>query len=47
MLYQVLERMIRRGQTQGLREKLDLFYEADRLTEGERQALCALLEVEG
>ncbi len=47
MLYQVLQRMIGRGQTQGLREKLDLFYAADRLTEGEHQALCALLEGEG
>lgn len=35
MLYQVLERIIARGNTIGLQERLDVFYTAGRLTEGE------------
>lgn len=47
MLYQVLERMIGRGQTEGLQEKMDVFFAADRLTEAEYQALCGMLGWEG
>lgn len=44
MLYRTLERMIRRGQTAGMAEKLDVFYAADRLTEQEYRELRSLLE---
>lgn len=43
MLYRTLERMIRRGQTAGMAEKLDVFYAADRLTQEEYTALGAML----
>lgn len=46
MLYRTLERMISRGQTAGMAEKLDVFYAADRLTEQEYLALRALLAEE-
>ena len=32
MLYRICKRMIDRGQTAGLAEKLDIFFAADRLT---------------
>ncbi len=35
MLYRVLLRMIERGQTEGLAEKIDVFYAAGKLTEAE------------
>lgn len=44
MLYRTLERMISRGQTAGMAEKLDVFYAADRLTEDEYMALRAMME---
>lgn len=43
MLYQVLERMIKRGQTEGLREKIDVFFAAGRLRENEYLSLLGLL----
>ncbi len=43
MLYQVLERMLRRGQRDGLREKLDVFFAANRLREDEYLSLLGLL----
>ena len=43
MLYEVLGRIIARGNTEGLREKIDVFFAADRLTNEQYQALCALL----
>ena len=43
MLYEVLERIIARGDTAGLREKIDVFFAADRLTETQYQTLCARL----
>jgi len=47
MLYRVLMRMIERGQTEGLAEKIDVFYAADKLTEAEYEALVqALSEAE-
>ena len=43
MLYEVLERIIARGDTAGLREKIDVFFAANRLTETQYQTLCAHL----
>lgn len=43
MLYRVLKRMIERGQTEGLEEKLDVFYAAGKLTEAEYTELMGLL----
>lgn len=43
MLYMVLERMIARGNTVGLQDKLDVFYAAGRLTETEYMTLSAVI----
>lgn len=43
MLYQILERMIARGNTVGLQDKLDVFFAVGRLSEMEYQALTAQL----
>lgn len=43
MLYRICKRMIQRGQTAGLAEKLDIFFAADRLTAGQYQELTQLL----
>ena len=43
MLYQVLKRMILRGDVSGLREKIDVFYAVDRLTQTEYTELCGML----
>lgn len=43
MLYQVLKRMISRGEVAGLREKVDVFYAVGRITEQEYTELCGLL----
>lgn len=43
MLYQILERMIARGGTTGLQEKIDVFFAVNRLSEMEYQALTAML----
>ena len=44
MLYRTLKRMIERGNTAGMAEKLDIFFAADKLTETEYQELTAMLE---
>lgn len=44
MLYRTLKRMIERGQTGGMAEKLDIFFAADKLTEAEYRELTDLLE---
>lgn len=44
MLYRTLKRMIERGQTAGMAEKLDIFFAADKLTRTEYDELTALLE---
>lgn len=44
MLYRTLKRMIERGQTAGMAEKLDIFFAADKLTEAEYAELTAMLE---
>lgn len=45
MLYRTLKRMIERGNTEGMVEKLDIFFAADKLTEAEYMELTAMLEV--
>ena len=45
MLYRTLKRMIERGQTLGMAEKLDVFYAADKLTLAEYEELSATLGV--
>ena len=44
MLYNVLTRMIARGQVEGLAEKVDVFYDVGRLTQEQYQTITALLE---
>lgn len=44
MLYRTLKRMIERGQTDGLEEKIDIFFAANKLTESEYQELVAMLK---
>ncbi len=43
MLYKVLQRMIARGDTDGLQEKIDVLYAIGRLAEDEYQTLIAML----
>ena len=43
MLYRTLKRMIERGQTEGLEEKLDIFFAAGKLTQAEYTELMAML----
>lgn len=47
MLYRTLKRMIERGQTTGIEDKIDIFYAAGKLTEAEYNELLALLHPEG
>ena len=44
MLYRTLKRMIERGQTAGMAEKLDIFFAADKLTQEEYTELTGMLE---
>ncbi len=44
MLYRTLKRLIERGQTAGMADKLDIFYAADKITEAEYQELTGMLE---
>lgn len=43
MLYRTLKRMIERGNTEGMAEKLDIFFAANRITEAEYMELRELL----
>ena len=43
MLYRTLKRMIERGQTEGMEEKLDLFYALGKITEAQYTELRDLL----
>lgn len=43
MLYRTLKRLIEKGQTEGLAEKIDIFFAADKLTEAEYNELTAML----
>lgn len=47
MLYNILKRLIEKGQTEGLKVKLDVFYATDRIRKEEYEELTALIgEVE-
>jgi len=43
MLYQVLKRMILRGEVTGLRGKIDVFFAVNRVTQEEYTELCGML----
>lgn len=43
MLYRICKRLIERGQTAGLADKLDVFYTLGRITEAEYKELIELL----
>ena len=43
-LYRTCKRMIERGQTDGLEEKIDIFFAANKLTESEYEELVAMLK---
>ena len=44
MLYRTLKRLIELGRTEGLAEKLDVFYAVDKLSEAEYTELTGMLE---
>lgn len=44
MLYRTLKRMIERGQTAGIEEKIDIFFAAGKLSEEEYTNLITLLK---
>lgn len=44
MLYRTLKRMIERGQTDGLEEKIDIFFAVSKLTGSEYEELVAMLK---
>lgn len=46
MLYRTLKRMIERGQTDGMAEKLDIFFAANKISEAEYMELTAMLPAE-
>lgn len=43
MLYRTLKRMIERGQIEGMTEKLDIFFAANKITEAEYLELVAMI----
>ena len=43
MLYRTLKRMIERGQTVGMSEKLDIFFAADKISEAEYTELTGMM----
>ena len=43
MLYRICKRLIERGQTAGLAEKIDVFYALGRITEAEYKAVARAL----
>lgn len=44
MLYRTLKRMIERGQTDGIENKIDVFYAAGKITEAEYTELTSMLK---
>lgn len=46
MLYRTLKRMIERSQTDGLGDKIDIFFATGKLTETEYNELISMLKVE-
>lgn len=47
MLYRTLKRMIERGQTAGLEEKIDIFFAVGKVAESEYQELIGMLNAGG
>ena len=47
MLYRTLKRMIERGQTEGIENKLDIFYAAGKMSEAEYSELIDMLKKSG
>ena len=45
-MYRTLKRMIERGQTDGMEDKLDIFYAAGKLTETQYTELIGMLHPE-
>ena len=43
MLFRVIKRMIEKGQVEGLKEKIDIFFVADKLTLDEYNELTSML----
>ena len=43
MLYRTLKRLIERGMTAGMAEKLDIFFAADKVNEAENTELTGML----
>ena len=43
MLYRTLRRMIEKGLTDGLAEKIDIFFAANKLTEDEYNSLMSMM----
>lgn len=43
MLYRTLKRMIEKGNIEGMEEKLDVFYAADKLTLAQYEELIAMM----
>ncbi len=46
MLYRTLKRMIERGQTSGMEDKLDIFFAANKLTQEEYNELIGMVHPE-
>lgn len=46
MLYRTIKRMIERGQTEDIEEKIDIFFATGKLTNEEYQELLGMLHVE-
>ena len=46
MLYRTLKRLIEKGQTDGLEEKIDIFFAAGKLTQAEYTELIEMLGAE-
>lgn len=45
MLYRTLKRMIERGNIEGMEEKLDIFFAADKISETEYMELITMLSL--
>lgn len=45
MLYRILKRMIERGNIEGIEEKLDIFFAANKISETEYAELIAMLSL--
>ena len=43
MIYRLCKSMIAKGMTEGMRDKLDVFFAVDRLTQAEYAELCGML----